>query len=312
MRTALADKGLEVNPGKCELIPPAGSTHAVPDGLMADIPRVIDGNFKLLGAPFGSRDFCEEVTSRRTLKTGTILEHAVKLHSGQASLLLIRNSGSFNKLTYSARTTPPAAITTSLGEFQATVLSALEEILRIKLDGRARRQASLSIRDGGLGLRDPILHAPAAYLSSLTACAPLCQSIDPAFTLEGPEDWSHLHSTLATLNADVLPDDKVAYEGAAFRQRDLSHLIDRCSLRELREAAARDPHMKAHLELVGVEGAGVWLTSLPGPGPKIRRRRGTQSYFASPSPAGSAFPSGPRTPLARCAALSWIASATTP
>ena len=68
LRTDLAKIGLEMQFPKCEVVPTAGSQTQVRATDVAGFKWIPDGNFKLLGAPFGSAEFCMAHTVKRRTK----------------------------------------------------------------------------------------------------------------------------------------------------------------------------------------------------------------------------------------------------
>lgn len=69
LEPSFAEVGLTLQRGKCEVVPAAGTEHQVPADAFRGFKFNADGNFKLLGAPFGSQEFCEAHTRHRNEKT---------------------------------------------------------------------------------------------------------------------------------------------------------------------------------------------------------------------------------------------------
>ncbi len=92
-------KGLALVPSK-SIVVPTGGHHT--DLRPEDFPDMVwneDGDFKLLGAPFGSKKECEDQMAKRVWKAEEVAK------------------GGFAKVAYVSRTTPPALITDALSEF---------------------------------------------------------------------------------------------------------------------------------------------------------------------------------------------------
>ena len=64
----LLDVGLTMQRSKCKVIPAAGHCHGIPEGAYGDFDFDAEGNFELLGAPFGSAAFCCGHTRKRKQK----------------------------------------------------------------------------------------------------------------------------------------------------------------------------------------------------------------------------------------------------
>ena len=175
MTESLASVGLTMQRDKCEIVPAAGINHGVDLDSFSGFLFNASGNFKLLGAPFGSPLFCAEHTQKRRKKAEELLKKVSAMEDAQSSLHLIRNCVSFCKLVYSARTVPPDLHRSVLLEFSGDLRAALTEVAGASLDERAWEQAKLRSKNGGLGIRGPEDHCSAAYLASLMECKQLCQ-----------------------------------------------------------------------------------------------------------------------------------------
>ena len=140
-----------------------------------------DGNFKLLGAPFGSQEYCEVHSLKRVDKAVKLLAAIRGYDDLQGGLLLLRHCGSWSKLVYSARTVPPAMHAGAMTAFRQALRQALEDLVGDGLTERSWEVAQLAISNGGLGIRDPVRHAGAAYLGSLAHATELCAAIDSHF-----------------------------------------------------------------------------------------------------------------------------------
>ena len=105
--------------------------------------------------------------------------------------------------------------------------TCLESTLGSGLSSDEWHQAARSLKTGGLGLRRASLHSPAAYLSSITACAKKCKEIDERFT------WASgcAADALAAHNAMVDVSDELEWQSqlddvVPVQQKSLSHAID--------------------------------------------------------------------------------------
>ena len=70
-----------------------------------------------------------------------------------------------------------------LKEFDTALRTSLSEIVNVSFDDTQWLQATLPVRDGGLGVRSCIQLAPSAFLASATGCLELTLAILPLASL---------------------------------------------------------------------------------------------------------------------------------
>ena len=95
LRSKFEAKGLHVNLDKCEVIPAARDQS---DLVASDFPGLCiktTGNFKLLGAAFGSAEFCTSLVDKRTTKANKLLKAASEMTDAQCSPLITCHCGNF-------------------------------------------------------------------------------------------------------------------------------------------------------------------------------------------------------------------------
>lgn len=146
----------------------------------------------------------------------------------------------------------------ALQAFDEQAQACLEQIGGLPLTQNTWLQASLAIKAGGLGLRSTALHAPAAYIASITHLAASCTELDPTYRVVPPP----VHQALTSYNQVVLPEDQIHSLAPSYQQRDLSATVDKAQQAHL-IAATTGEAAKGHLQLVQQPGAGAWLTALP-------------------------------------------------
>ena len=224
-----------------------------------EVPRNYTRSFKLLGAPFGSGSFTDDLTRKRIRKVQNTLNEGSKMMHSQGAPTILRNSGGFNKLSYSARTTPPHLIAPALGTLSASMRETLSSVVGNPLEDDSWHLASLLLRDGGLGLRDPGAHAAGAYLASFAACGELAQAIDPKFDPTDADGFSFIALSREHYNAAVAPEDQLTALDCIPKQKKLSRKVDARSLAHL--LAKSDAHFRAHVKLLSNHGASAWLLS---------------------------------------------------
>eukprot|EP00662_Eupelagonemidae_sp_cell21_P057710 gene57710-biopygen66769 len=224
---------------------------------------VRDGNFELLGAPIGDAQYCASYTADRVAKAEPRLDALAELDDPHVAYQLLRNCASFGRVIYSMRVTPADWHVTQLQAFDSAVRRCFELFSGVHCDARQWRQATLGIRNAGLGLRDAARHAPAAYVASRCACAEQCRDVDPAHTWDSDTAGSHVARAVSVLNAEFLESDRIPSPvPLTMRQQRLSLALDRAVLKELQGPAA-SLSQRAHLQLELAEGAGAWLNAMP-------------------------------------------------
>ena len=136
-------------------------------------------------------------------------------------------------------------------------------MLDADVDDRAWRQANLSIKRAGLGIRAAEDHAAAAFLASTKATSDLCVSIDPDFDVGDAQGHLHLDSTRNEFSDQILPDAVTEGHELGHKQKHLSALVDAKLERSLKTSRQADAAYRAHLSLQTLHGAGAWLLARP-------------------------------------------------
>ena len=155
----------------------------------------------------------------------------------QGALQLLRHCASWSRLVYSARTVPPELHETALDAFEQNLRGALEQLTGDTLPERSWLLAQLDITHGGIGIRDPVRHAPAAYLASLSATNVPCGRTDAGFDPGNDHGGSRRESTMGRLRARVLDAAALPTGTGALKQKILSGMVDAAVLQQL----PRDP-----------------------------------------------------------------------
>lgn len=103
LEVLLDSAGLSLQPSKCVIVPAAGLANRVPSSAFPAFAFLEAGDFKLLGSPFGSPEFCNLHTRKRAQKAEELLAKVAGMEDVQSALLLTRHCTSFSKLVF-----PPA------------------------------------------------------------------------------------------------------------------------------------------------------------------------------------------------------------
>ena len=257
------DRGLTFNTGICEVIPSAGQRTNVPEQMFPGWQWRRDGNFKLLGAPIGDVPFTEAHTDERRALAAELLKSVGKYDHCQGALQLLRHCASWSRLVYSARIVPLELHETALDAFVQNLRGALGQLTGDTRPERSWLLAQLGITHGGIGIRDPPRHVPAAYLASLSVTSVLCGRIDASFDPGDEHGGSRRESTMGRLQARVLDAAVLPTGTGALKQKMLSGMVDAAVLQQLLREAGDDPWFHAHVSLIALAGAGAWLTAPP-------------------------------------------------
>ena len=107
LEVGLAGIGLDLRRDKCKATPmDVGGTAEENRGLFGDCVWVGDGNFKVLGAAFGSGEYCTGQLRRRMEKVERLMEIICELEDPQTALTLLRHCAGYARVVYSTRVFP--------------------------------------------------------------------------------------------------------------------------------------------------------------------------------------------------------------
>ena len=154
--------GLRLNVKKCELISPTGVTPNHP--IFTDFIQVAPNQANLLGAPLLEGPAMDGALTTRCDDLRRATDRLCRI-SAHDALIILRSSLSAPKILHTLRSAPcwnnPA-----LDIFDSLLKSALCKITNNTLSEQSWIQASLPIRDGGLGIRSVVSLAPSTFLAS--------------------------------------------------------------------------------------------------------------------------------------------------
>jgi hypothetical protein len=231
--------------------------------------QVVDNcdGFTLLGAPIGSREYCEKFTQTRIDSIQSVLEKISDLNNPQEELLLLRLCAGVPKFSYAMTTTDPSLIPQALTSFDEMISKSLEKIIGGPLSSAERVQAGLKIKQGGLGVRVAKTTAPAAFASSVIATYQTVGSLLESSRFISPgyvRSISVLFDQMNLSSNDGM-DNIISSIGAS--QNSLCSLVDAQLLSSLRE----DPfithidskHRIVRLAALSLPHAGAWLEAIP-------------------------------------------------
>ncbi|CAE8622584.1 unnamed protein product [Polarella glacialis] len=229
--------GLKLNLGERELILPGATTAEDLESLILQSILVdedtgaskvgLRGNFELLGAAVGQKEFCESFAASKVAKATKLLDELSKLEDPQVATRLLRNCAGVCKVTHSMRTTPPHLQNSAFGSFDSAVRKAFCSVTSLLPNNNQWGQACRGFWFAGLGLRSAALHAEAAFLASACASRELCHALDPAFSLRANSPSADFGFSLAAYNSKLPESRRLQPQAVAGRrQQALSSALD--------------------------------------------------------------------------------------
>ena len=210
----------------------------------------------MLGSSIGDTASISDILSS---KTQILHDMGERLHyfSSQDAFLLLKNSFSIPKVLHLLRSAP-TFLSAGLVAYDKEQRSILESIANVQLDNRAWSQASLPVKDGGLGVRSAVDLAPSAYLSSTSATRDLVLQILPLRLRSVPVPFKSVAMSLWSAGTNMPPPvDTDAY---------LQKSWDRCKIDKLSTdllESAPDASSRARLLAASAPESGAWLNTLP-------------------------------------------------
>lgn len=245
------------------MIAAAGLQQDFDWGCFPGFIRVVNSNFKILGAPIGDADHCDRCTTQKSAEAEKLLQACVEMEDTQSALLIIRHCTSYCKLVYAMRTVPPCMQRDALANFQETVRRSLSSLVGGEVKAVSAEIAKLGIRHGGLGLRDASEHAAAAYVASFLQCRGLAELIDPQFDITDGGDGSPLKAAETEVRAKLLEPDSWTMGERDSSQKYISSMIDAKKTEDFRSDQSIPQSYKCHLRLNALLGSGAWITAPP-------------------------------------------------
>jgi len=174
--------GLSLNFSKCEvMILGTENKQEVFDRFNELAPGIVlkENEIDLLGAPLTDSGIPAALKSK-LVELKRMVGRLREMNSHQAFFLL-RHSLSIPKLTYLLRTTPCWRAMNDLVSYDQYLKSSLEAIINCQLDSRAWNEASLSIKCGGIGIRNVTNLCYSSFLGSYYSTSDLWHGILPSY-----------------------------------------------------------------------------------------------------------------------------------
>ena len=248
--------GLELNTSKCELFCCSSSqSQELFDQVSAACPGVrmqTEDDLVLLGSPMFGNAVKKTIEEKKCDLERMISR--LQLLSAHHALFLLKNCLSIPKLLYVLRTSPAWAAASDLRMFDDAIRNGLRILTNNRLEDSAWTQATLPVRQGGLGIRRTEQLSYSAYLASVYSVTPLVSGILRDFDQEEVVTEPIFHwSEIAKVNAPAVNERS--------SQKSWDSPINEHVLREL--IADSTEANRARLLAVSTPESGAWLEALP-------------------------------------------------
>ena len=259
----LAETGLELNQGKCELIilnhtrEESLRTEDLFRGLLPELKVIPLSDSTLLGAPLSEEGILAAVREK-SVDLRRMVTRLNMIENHQAFVLL-KNCFSLPKLQYILRASPAYRLVDELKSFDGVLIEALSTISNVQYENESLDQAVLPVRLGGLGIRLSNDIALPAFISSLHSVHSLVDAILIKVRLAEDEELRGAENTWSQRNAGIaLPDG-----GDMGRQRTWDGPQSEAAAARLLEVANQTS--RARLVAAACRESGLWLHALPTP-----------------------------------------------
>jgi hypothetical protein len=244
---------LHINISKSEICCLGGAT--VPHPFFSNMPVLDKEHLTLLGSPVGGTESVEVVLSDKLNVLNTLATRLKVLDSHDA-LYLLRHCFSTPKLMYILRSAPCFS-SDLLGSYDSCLREILEYILNVSLDDTSWMQATLPVRDGGLGIQRATTLATPAFISSFMASTALQEMILPPGVARSTAQLDKA-VTLWKANVDVAP------PASAVQREWCTPLYAKQKMQLLqKQTNEADAKRTARLKAISSPNASDWLNALP-------------------------------------------------
>ena len=245
------DLGLNLNVSKCELIVNPGCR--ITDPVLSSFPQVSAADAELLGAPLFPGAALDSAWSKRCDELARAVNR-LALIGAQDALILLRASFSAPRVQHLLRCSP-SANNSLLQTFDNLLRSAVDRITNSALSDIQWLQASMPIKQGGLGVRRVTSLATPAFLASAAGSLSLQDQILEVCTCQTD---SHFTSYLTQWSASFgPPPDPMPSKQSFWDQPGI--LEDRSTIQA---SLVDQSQMACYLASVAPH-SGDWLLALP-------------------------------------------------
>ena len=174
-----SELGLALNEHKCELITDDPSVITKFRIVAPTIQHIEPHQAMLLGAPIGNDGEIDDILSKK-IEEFQRLANRIKQLCAHDAFFLLKNCFSLPKLQYILRCAPCLQKPKFYQRYDNSIRETLQLILNIELSDSAWNQATLPVKNGGIGIRLATQVALPAYLSSIASSDQLILQLLPA------------------------------------------------------------------------------------------------------------------------------------
>ena len=245
--------GLTLNINKCELMTEPGTV--IQDPVLKSFKRIQVNEATLLGAPLTQGPALDQAWTERCDDLAKAVDR-LQLIASQDALILLRASFSAPRVLHLLRCSPSVGHT-ALDKFDMLLRTALGQLTNCDLSDTEWLQATLPVRDGGLGVRRVSMLALPAFLASAASTSFLQNEIlsDCAGLPDDPLVDSYTVTWSASFGAP--PVGSASHKQAVWDRPGIVAIKDKL------QTALTDPHLKASFLAATAPHSGDWLNALP-------------------------------------------------
>jgi hypothetical protein len=244
--------GLKLNMKKCEFISATGLST---EPSFSDFIHLDVQSASLLGAPLTVGQAMDSMLTIRC-EDLTRAVSRLKLINAHDALILLRASFSAPKLTHTLRSSPCAGHP-QLESFDLLLRGCVESITNTELTDLQWIQATLPVRNGGLGVRRVTSLAPSAFLASAAGTRDLQALI--LSKCQCPID-SHITNVMSVWTSRLGPASSVVHDSGKQHSWDQPCVDADITALKLALTDTRD---KARFLAANAPHSGDWLNALP-------------------------------------------------
>ncbi|HSN23077.1 MAG TPA: hypothetical protein VLS45_02715, partial [Methylomicrobium sp.] len=242
--------GLRLNPIKCEIISDSKSSHPAQ---LDNFITVQPSHATLLGVPLSTEEALEAMLASVLADLERSVDRLSNLTSHDA--LLLKNCLGGPKLLHILRTAP-CCNHPFLTQFDNLLRSALSHICNLTFTDDQWKQASLPVRNGGLGVRSVAQLASSAFLASAASTLPLQSRILRNFHLDAEDNFPSVNTWKSLSNCSSFDDVPT------MSQKALDTMVANNAFNELLSQQT-DPYHQARLLAASAAHSGDWIHALP-------------------------------------------------
>ena len=247
------EMGLVLNVEKCEVI--CHNNKTLTSALINQFTRFSPSQATLLGAPLLQGPAMDKTLNRKCEDLKRAVDR-LSLISAHDALLILKSSISAPKLMYTLRTSPCANHPT-LESFDDLLRKGLAASTNTVISDTAWIQASLPVKDGGLGIRSVSKLAPSAFLASAAITCDLQVLMWNGAASQDGQAEADMEYIWTSRHGPATPDNELRGRQSAWDKASI--MKDKNFLR----AVFTGQYDQARLRATAAPHSSHWLSALP-------------------------------------------------